>query len=77
MYGTKEFVQSMQRAHANEALRFSIGEGKISQFLAAQGLKLVEHLDNTQIEKRYLSGDDGRLMGQIPGHFRFVSASPN
>jgi len=66
----------LQRAHANEGLRFSIDEGKIGQFLAAQDLKLVNHLDNTQIEKRYLSGGDDAPKGQIPGHFRFVSASP-
>jgi methyltransferase (TIGR00027 family) len=76
IYGAREFLQSMQRAHANEGLLFSIAEGKIRPFLEQKDLKPVEHLDTEAIEKRFLSGDDGASIGRIPGFFRFVSATP-
>jgi hypothetical protein len=38
---------------------------------------MVDHLDNEQIEKTFLFNEDGTLIGQITGHFRFVTASPN
>ena len=75
-YGAKEFFQSMQEQHKSEKLTFSIDEGKIGSFLEQRNLKIVEHLDNEAIERTFLTGDDGLLIGQIPGHFRFVLVTP-
>jgi hypothetical protein len=66
----------MKEQHANEQLMFSIDQGQIESFLAQRGLQMVEHLDNTEIEKTFLLKEDGSLIGQITGHFRFVLASP-
>jgi methyltransferase (TIGR00027 family) len=74
-YGAKEFAQTMKEHHADEELMFSIGEGGIESFLEQRGLKLVDHLKNDEIERTYLVGDDGVLLGQITGHFCFVVAS--
>lgn len=43
---------------------------------AKRGLTMVEHLDNEQIEQRFLVAEDGSLLGKITGHFRFVMAVP-
>lgn len=75
-YGVKEFAQTMKEHHANEELLFSIDEGEIESFLEQRNLKVVEHLDNEEIERTHLIDDNGSLIGQITGHFRFVLASP-
>jgi methyltransferase (TIGR00027 family) len=76
-YGAREFSQTMKEQHANEELMFSIDEGKIGLFLEQRGLKLVDHMTNEDIERTYLMGDNGKLIGHITGHFRFVLASKN
>lgn len=75
-YAAKEFFQSMKHEQASEEILFSIEEDKIKPFLEQRDLKLVEHLNNTEIEKRFLTREDGSLIGHIPAHLRFVTAAP-
>lgn len=75
-YGVREFTQTMKEHHANEELMFSINEGKTESYLEQRGLIMLDHLDNEEIERTFLVKDNGSLLGQITGHFRFVSASP-
>ena len=74
-FGVEAFVKTMKEEHGDEELMFSIGDSEIELFLSARGLKLVEHLDNDEIEKAFLIKEDGELTGQMTGHFRFVLAS--
>ena len=74
-YGVREFAQTMQEQHADEALTFSLEEGELGAFLEQRGLRVVEHLNNEDIEKTCLVADDGSLIGRITGHFRFVVAA--
>jgi methyltransferase (TIGR00027 family) len=74
-YGAKEFARTMKERHADEELMFSIDEGEIASFLGQRGLKIVDHLDNEEIERAYLVDEDGSLIGQMTGHFRFAVAS--
>ena len=76
-YGVKEFSQKMKEHHANEELMFSIDEGETESFLEQRGLKMVDHLDNKEIEKTFLLYENGSLIGQITGAFRFAMVSPN
>jgi len=76
-YGAKEFAQTMKEHHADEKLMFSIDEGEAESFLKQRGLKMVDHLDNEEIERAFLTDKNGALMGRITGHFRFVLASPD
>jgi hypothetical protein len=46
-------------------------------FLGQRGLKIVHHLDNKEIENTFLLHENGTLIGQITGSFRFAIASPN
>jgi len=75
-YGVKEFAQTMKEQHASEELMFSIDQGEIEPFLEQRGLQMIDHLDNEEIERTFLLKEDGSLIGQIIGHFRFVLASP-
>lgn len=75
-YGVKEFYRTMKEHHANEDLMFAIDPGKIVSFLEQRGLKMVDHLDNEEIERTFLLNRDGSLKGQITAHFRFLMASP-
>jgi len=45
-------------------------------FLEQRGLKIVNHLDNEEIERTFLLNENGSLIGQITGSFRFAMASP-
>jgi methyltransferase (TIGR00027 family) len=74
-FGVKEFVQTMKKHHANEALLFSINENEIETFLNTRGFKIVEHLDNKDMEKSLLTDENGKIIGQVTGHFRFVLAA--
>lgn len=72
----------MESVHAGEPFRFWIAPDKINSFLAERGLKMAEHLDNTEMEKRYLTLKDGRLAEKVMARFGLVRAekypvSPN
>jgi len=71
-FGVKEFVQAMKTHHANEGLVFSIKEGQATSFFEQRTLQVVQHLNNVEIEKTYLTDDNGKLLGHMTGHFRFV-----
>ena len=74
VYGAKAFAATMAEHHESEALLFSLSEGEIEIFLAQRGLKMIEHLNNDEIEQHLLLGNNGKLIGPITGHFRFVHA---
>ncbi|MBU0514968.1 MAG: SAM-dependent methyltransferase [Proteobacteria bacterium] len=76
-YGAKELAQTMRKYHSDERFKFVVNEGKMESFLEKRGLKVVNHLDNKEIEEKYLLDENGLLIGRITGSFRFVSASPN
>jgi len=74
-YGAADFKQTMAEHHKNEALLFSLPEGKVTDFLADHNLFMLEHLSQDEIEKKYLTDEKGHLIGPMTGHFRFVLAS--
>jgi methyltransferase (TIGR00027 family) len=71
-YGARGFKQTMAEHHANEALLFSLSEDEMETFLKAQGFTIKEHLNNQEIEKRFLTDENGTLIGKMTGHFRFL-----
>ena len=76
-YGIRMFAQSMRTHHPQELFRFAVDEGSIGSFLEQRGLRMVQHLDNQEIEQTFLMDDRGSLLGPVTGLFRFVLASPN
>lgn len=75
-FGAREFRISMQRSHPDEGILFALGEGEIAHFLKERGLKLVESMDAAKIERRFLPGEDGTLIGPVSGYFQFALATP-
>lgn len=75
-YGVKEFLKTMKNQHSGEKLMFVIEEDKIGSYLEQRGLKMIDNLNNVEIEKTFLLNENGTLIGKITGHFRFVMASP-
>jgi methyltransferase (TIGR00027 family) len=74
-YGAESFAATMKEHHGDEALLFSIDPNGIEAFLAERNLRMVEHLDNQEIEKRFLTDERDSLIGPVTGHFRFVVAA--
>lgn len=77
VFGVKEFSQTMKKQHKDESLLFSIEEGDVSSFMRQRGLRIIDHMDNKEIEQAFLLEENGSIIGPITGHFRFVSASPD
>jgi len=76
-FGVKEFFQSMQVHHLAESLLFTIGEGETGSYLEGKGLKLVQHLDNQQIERQFLLDETGTSIGHPTANFRLALAKPS
>lgn len=67
-------TEKMESVHAGEPFRFWIAPDKIEAFLAERGLIIAEHLDNREMEKRYLTLRDGRLAEKVMTRFGLVRA---
>jgi len=76
-YGARKFIEFWKKRRSGEPFKFTIDEGAIESFLEQRGLKIVNHLDNEQIEKMFLHTEHESSLGRITGFFRFVIASPN
>ena len=67
-------TEKMESVHVGEPFRFWIAPDKIKAFLAERGLIMMEHLDNKEMEKRYLTLKDGRLAENVMARFGLVRA---
>jgi methyltransferase (TIGR00027 family) len=76
-YGVRDFIRSMKKHHPGEIFEYSIDEANVESFLEERGLKLVKHMNDSEIENAFLLDEDGSLIGQLTGLFRFAMASPN
>jgi methyltransferase (TIGR00027 family) len=72
-YGSKEIVKAA--SESNEPYQFGIEEGKIEQFLNDRGYELVSHYTAKELERKYLTKDDGYIFGKISGHVCLVLAA--
>lgn len=75
-YGVKQFAHTWKKHRSNELFKSAIDENQLGAFLGKRGLKILNHLDNREIEKTYLLNEGGSPVGQITGAFRFAMASP-
>ena len=66
----------MKEHHQDESLMFAIDDGNLDLYLEQRGLKIVNHLDNAEIEREFLVDENGSLIGRVTGNFRFALASP-
>ncbi len=71
-YGETRMVQTV--SGVGEQWHFGIEKGEIEQFLAAYGLKLIDHKDAQELEKTYFSDSDGNVIGRVNGTHCLVTA---
>jgi methyltransferase (TIGR00027 family) len=74
-YGMQAVQKFMARNSPNEKAKFLLEEGKIDSFLRQRGFDIVDHLNNSEIEEKYLLDESNTLIGHIIGTFRFALAS--
>lgn len=72
-YGAKEIVKAT--LESKEPYQFGIEEGTIKQFLKHRGFEVVSHYTAEELEKKYLTRDDGSLFGRISGYVCLVLAA--
>ena len=64
-YGERAIRRRVSKA--GEGWTFGIEDDGIDAFLAERGLRLVSHHTPADLEKEYLTADDGRVFGRING----------
>jgi len=72
-YGEREIHETVSRA--GEGWTFGIEDGTIEDFLTQRGFKLITHHIPSDLEKRYLTAEDGKRFGRINGTHCIVTAS--
>jgi methyltransferase (TIGR00027 family) len=73
--GAKVLREHMRTRHSNEPTRFGIPYGTLGQFLGERGYQIVENLDASEMENRYLTLRDGSVAGEVPALFSLVRAA--
>jgi methyltransferase (TIGR00027 family) len=72
-YGEREIYKTVSRA--GEGWTFGIEDGTLEDFLTQRGFKLITHHTPSDLEKAYLTADDGTRFGCINGTHCIVTAS--
>lgn len=72
-YGEKAIFRRVSRA--GEGWTFGIEEGGIETFLSHRGLRLVAHHAAADLQREYLTADDGSVFGRINGTHAIAAAS--
>ncbi|MGD8780375.1 MAG: SAM-dependent methyltransferase [Ignavibacteria bacterium] len=67
-------VEKRASIHPSEPFQFWITKEKIEEMLSNYGIKIDEHIDSTDMTKRYLTLQDGTIAGSILSSFCFIKA---
>lgn len=70
-----EMKEIMNPAISSEHVQFGIEEKKIGAFLAERDFIIIEHLTAEEMEKKYLTLNDGSLVGKVPARHCIAYAS--
>jgi methyltransferase (TIGR00027 family) len=62
-------------AKAGEGWTFGLEEGEVEPFLAARGFEMLAHYTPVELEKLYLTAEDGTLHGRVNGTHCIVLAA--
>jgi len=71
-YGEKNIYEKVNSVH--ESWLFGIEKGEIQNFLNKHKLKLREHFDSDDLERRYFSQSYGKIVGKVNGTHCIVLA---
>jgi methyltransferase (TIGR00027 family) len=72
-YGEREAYEMVSRV--GEGWIFGLEAGEIEPFLAARGFEMVAHYTPVELERTYLTGENGKLYGRVNGTHCIVVAS--
>jgi methyltransferase (TIGR00027 family) len=72
LYGAAEAIRLVRRR--GEPFLFGIAEGEIGKFLAERGFECVGDLPPAELERIYLSREDGSLIGRAVGYWALAHA---
>ncbi|MBN2013395.1 SAM-dependent methyltransferase [candidate division KSB1 bacterium] len=67
-------TEKLESIRASEPFLFWITPEQMIVFLSSYSLKVLDHLDSTEMQKRYLTLHDGTFAEKILSSFRFVEA---
>ena len=70
--GARKMREHLKTNHPGEPTKFGIPFGKLKAFLSERGFTLIEFLDSSEMEKRYLALQDGTIVGKMPKLFSLV-----
>jgi methyltransferase (TIGR00027 family) len=73
--GLKKIREMMRSNYPGEPTQFGIKLGEIESFLSSRGYHVLEHLNSTEMERKYLILHDGSSVGKIPALFCLILAS--
>lgn len=76
IHGARAFTETWRKHHKGEPFRFFIDQDALPSFLSERGLDLVEHLDASEMESAYSTGDAGAPTGKVTGFFHLAVARP-
>jgi methyltransferase (TIGR00027 family) len=72
-YGEEGIFKTVSRA--GEGWTFGLEDGEAESFLAARGFQLIAHYTPSELEKLYLSAEDGSLHARVNGTHCIAVAS--
>lgn len=72
LYGAGEAIRLVRRR--GEPFLFGIATGEVGRILAGRGFECIEDLPPAELERRYLSGEDGRRLGRAVGYWALAHA---
>jgi methyltransferase (TIGR00027 family) len=73
--GLKKIREMMRSNYPDEPTQFGIKDGEIKSFLSSRGYNIIEHINSTEMERKYLSLADGSSAGKVPASFCLILAS--
>ena len=62
------------KKYSEEKVGFHIEEDKLALYLRERGLEIVDYLNNSAMEKRFLANKDSLATARVTAWFRFVMA---
>ena len=72
LYGEAGVARSVSRVR--EHWLFGFDPGQVEEFLADYGMSLSDHADANELERRYFTGANGRLVARVNGTHAIVTA---
>jgi len=73
--GARKMREHLKTNHPGEPTKFGISHGTLEPFLSERGYVVVECLNSSDMETRYLTLRDGSIVGKVPNLFSLVYSS--